>query len=83
LSLTQARIDYFVTDNPKNNTAINITLTGYFPNMPRKQRRGWQLRSLGHVIHLSAKAFLYGKDFDAFETNIGNISEYSELLREL
>jgi hypothetical protein len=34
------------------------------------------------VINLSAKAFLYGKDFDAFETNIENIKEHSEFLKE-
>lgn len=70
----QARVGYFVTDNAKNNdTAIDIVLTHYFPNMPRKQRHSRRLRCLGHVINLSAKAFLYGKDFYAFETDIENI----------
>lgn len=80
----QARVGYFVTDNAKNNdTAIDIVLSHYFPNMPRKQRRSRRLRCLGHVINLSAKAFLYGKHFEAFETNIENIREHSELLKEL
>jgi hypothetical protein len=35
------------------------------------------------VINLSAKAFLYGKEFDAFERDIENVREHSELLKEL
>jgi hypothetical protein len=35
------------------------------------------------VLNLSAKAFLFGKEFDAFEKDIENVREHSELLKEL
>ena len=53
-------VGYFVTDNASNNdTAIDIVVAYFFPNMPTKQRRARRLRCLGHVINLSAKAFLF------------------------
>lgn len=51
--------------------------------MPRKQRHSRRLRCLGYKINLSAKAFLYNKDFNAFKTNIENIREHLELLKKL
>lgn len=51
--------------------------------MSPKQRTARRLRCLGHVINLAAKAFLYGKDFDAFEKDVENVRENSELLKEL
>jgi hypothetical protein len=55
----------------------------FFPNMPTKQRRARRLRCLGHVINLSAKAFLFGTEYDAFEKDIESTKEKSELLQEL
>ena len=51
--------------------------------MSPKQRTARRLRCLGHVINLAAKAFIYGKDFDAFEKDVENVRENSELLKEL
>jgi hypothetical protein len=51
--------------------------------MPTKQRRARRLRCLGHVINLSAKAFLFGTEYDAFEKDIESTKEKSELLQEL
>jgi len=51
--------------------------------MSSVQRSARRLRCLGHVINLAAKAFLYGKDFDAFEKDVENVRENSELLKEL
>jgi hypothetical protein len=79
-----SRIGYFVTDNAYNNdTAIEIVVGHFFPHMTEKKRRSRRLRCLGHVINLSAKAFLYGKEYDAFEKDIENVKEHSELLKEL
>jgi hypothetical protein len=38
---------------------------------------------MGHVINLAAKAFLYGKEADAFEKDIESFREKSDLLKEL
>jgi hypothetical protein len=79
-----SRIGYFVTDNAYNNdTAIEIVVAHFFRSWTEKKRRSRRLRCLGHVINLSAKAFLYGKEFDAFERDIENVREHSELLKEL
>lgn len=51
--------------------------------MARKDLQGRRLRCLGHVINLSAKAFLYGEEFDAFEKDAESVRENSELLKEL
>jgi hypothetical protein len=80
----KSRIGYFITDNASNNdTAVDIVVSHYFPHMPYKARQGRRLRCLGHVINLSARAFLYGKEFDAFEKGIEHAQECSDLLKEL
>ncbi|KJZ70066.1 hypothetical protein HIM_10549 [Hirsutella minnesotensis 3608] len=80
----QNRIGYFVTDNASNNnTAIDSLIARFLPHLTPKQRLGRRLRCLGHVINLSAKAFLYGTEFDAFEKNAEAFKEQSSLLKEL
>jgi hypothetical protein len=80
----QNRIGYFVTDNAaNNNTAIDMLVACFLPHLTPKQRVGRRLRCLGHVINLSAKAFLYGTEFDAFEKNAEAFKEQSSLLKEL
>src|SRR6266487_4209533 len=77
-------VGYFVTDNALNNdTAIDIVITYFFPNMPEKRRKARRLRYLGHVINLAVKAFLFGTEYDAFEQDIESTREKSELLKEL
>ena len=51
--------------------------------MSPNARLGRRLRCLGHVINLSAKAFFYGKEFDALEKDAEHMKEHSELLQEL
>ena len=78
------KISFFVTDNASNNdTAIDIVVAHYFPNMPHKTRISRRLRCLGHVINLTAKAFLYSNEFDTFKKGIKHVKEHSELLKEL
>jgi hypothetical protein len=77
-------IRYFITDNALNNdTAIQLVLEHFFPQMPEKQRLARRLHCLGHVINLAAKAFLFGQDYDVFEKDINSVKEHSELLKEL
>lgn len=60
-------IGYFVTDNATNNdTAIDAVLSKLCPHLTKKQKKARRLRCLGHVINLSAKAFLYGKEVEEF-----------------
>jgi hypothetical protein len=53
------------------------------PSWNKPKRASRCLRCLGHVINLAAKAFLYGEDYDAFEQDINNMRERSEILKEL
>lgn len=80
----QARVGYFVTDNASNNdSAIEIVVAHFCPQLSVEQRHSRRLRCLGHVINLAAKAFLYGKEFEEFEKQNQDIRENSDLLREL
>lgn len=80
----QERVGYFVTDNASNNdVAIDQILSHFFPNMTTAKRKARRLRCLGHVINLSAKAFFYGTEFDAFERDANQWRERSELVKEL
>jgi len=51
--------------------------------MSDNEKTARRLRCLGHVINLAAKAFLYGTDTDAFEKELGNAKEVSDLNKEL
>ena len=62
---------------------MDAVLRHFYASMSPKQRTARRLRCLGHVINLAAKAFLYGKDFDAFEKDVENVRANSELLKEL
>lgn len=76
-------IGYFVTDNaPNNDTAIEALLKHFFPGMTEQRRRARRLRCLGHVLNLSAKAFLFGTEYDAFERDVENVV-YRDLVKEL
>lgn len=78
------RIGYFVSDNASNNsTAIDLLIAYFLPHLTPKQRLGRRLRCLGHVIQLSAKAFLHGTEFDTFEKKAETFKKQSSLLKEL
>jgi hypothetical protein len=48
-----------------------------------KQKKAKRLRCLGYVINLAAKAFLYSREFNAFEKDIEAVVKKSDLLKEL
>ena len=63
------KIGYFVLDNAtSNDTCVAAVLARLRPELNPIHRR---LRCLGHVINLTAKAFLYGEEKEAFEAQIG------------
>jgi len=67
------KVGYFQADNAGNNdTCVQAILDVISPSTPAIYRR---LRCFGHVINLSAKAFLFGKDPDAFELEIDNLEK--------
>lgn len=62
----QDRIGYFVLDNASNNDTCIQALAEEFEFDPQQRR----LRCAGHIINLVAKAFLFGHDFEAFESEV-------------
>src|SRR5579871_1761897 len=57
-----SRIGFFITDNASSNdVCIDLVLRRLYPSMSEKQRKRRRLRCLGHVVNLSAQAFLFGK----------------------
>jgi hypothetical protein len=60
------RLGFFIGDNTSvNDTAIRVILGQLRPDIKEPDSR--RVRCLGHIINLAAKAFLFGKDADAFE----------------
>ena len=56
------RIGFFILDNvSSNDTCVDLVLRRLYPWMNAKQRLRRRLRCLGHIINLSAQAFLLGK----------------------
>jgi hypothetical protein len=71
------RIGYFMLDNiTSNDICVREILAKLRPNLDYKNRR---LRCFGHIINLAVKAFLFGKDPEAFEIEA---DIYSKLERE-
>lgn len=61
------KLGVFVGDNAESNdTAIKAMFKTIDPRV--KDISPYRSRCLGHVINLAAKAFLFGKDTEAFET---------------
>jgi hypothetical protein len=64
--ISKERLGFFIGDNAGiNDTAIRIILAHLLPNLKDPDSR--RVKCLGHIINLAAKAFLFGKDADAFE----------------
>jgi hypothetical protein len=60
------RLGFFMGDNAgPNDTAVRAILRQLRPDIKNPDSR--RIRCLGHIINLAAKAFLFGKDADAFE----------------
>jgi hypothetical protein len=67
----------FVADNAESNdTAIKAILTTVRPDLNHTTHRS---RCLGHIINLAAKAFIFGKDVEAFEAMVSHIDENDDL----
>ena len=60
------KLGYFVTDNASNNDTCLAELGTKFGFDPVPRC----LRCIGHVINLVARAFLFGEDADALETEL-------------
>jgi hypothetical protein len=77
------KLGYFIADNDgRNDTCIRAILRKHRPNIKDPDSR--RVRCLGHIINLAAKAFLFGKNADAFEdvTNTARKNGHLEALRE-
>jgi hAT family C-terminal dimerisation region len=78
--LSHDTIGWFVLDNASSNdTCVAEILKGLNINDTVEHRR---LRCLGHIINLSAKAFLFGSDPNAFDEDIEKTQRYEELKKE-
>jgi hypothetical protein len=79
-----SRLGFFVGDNAGNNdTCWRAICRKLRPDIKAPDNR--RVRCLGHILNLAAKAFLFGKDADAFEddTNQKRSNAHIEKLREL
>lgn len=77
------KLGYFIADNAGNNdTCIRTILAKHRPDIKDPDSR--RVRCLGHIINLAAKAFLFGKNADAFEDTVNTTREkdHLEALRE-
>ena len=64
--ISSDQIGYFVGDNDvRIDTVIRVILAQLRPDLKDPDSR--RVRYLGYIINLAAKAFLFGKDADAFE----------------
>jgi hypothetical protein len=78
------RLGFFIADNAaENGTAIRAIFTYLYPDIKDPNSR--RVRYLGHIINLTAKAFLFGNDADAFEEESQTKKERAkfEAVREL
>jgi diadenosine tetraphosphate (Ap4A) HIT family hydrolase len=77
------KLGYFIADNDgRNDTYIRVILRKHRPNIKDPDSR--RVRYLGHIINLAAKAFLFGKNADAFKDSIDTARKngHLEALRE-
>jgi hypothetical protein len=75
------RLGYFMLDNIKSNdTCVREILAKLRPDLDPKKRR---LRCFGHIVNLAAKAFLFGKDPEAFEVEADSYARLQQEDKEL
>jgi hypothetical protein len=82
--ISSKQLGFFIADNASvNDVAIRLILAHLRPDLKNPDSR--RVRCLGHIINLVAKAFLFGKDADAFEEDSQTKKERSKLeaVREL
>jgi hypothetical protein len=78
-----SKLGYFIADNDgRNDTCIRAILRKHRPDIKDPDSR--RVRCLGHIINLTAKAFLFGKNADAFEdsTDTARKNGHLDVLRE-
>ncbi|OWT42252.1 restless-like transposase [Pochonia chlamydosporia 170] len=75
----EENIGYFTLDNAENNDTA-LEAIGKKLGFNGARRRG---RCFGHIVNLSAKALLFGKDTDAFEEQLSGAEALSEAEYEL
>ena len=67
------KLGVYVGDNAdSNDTAWRATLAELHPDRDPKASRS---RCLGHIINLAAKAFIFGKNIDAFEAVVDSVTD--------
>jgi hypothetical protein len=77
------KLGYFIADNDaRNDIYIRAILRKYRFNIKDPDSR--RVRCLGYIINLAAKAFLFGKNTDAFKDSINTARKngYFDVLRE-
>jgi hypothetical protein len=77
------KLGYFIADNDsRNDICIRAILRKHRPDIKDPDSR--RVRCLGYIINLAAKAFLFGKNADAFKDSIDAACKngYLEALRE-
>jgi hypothetical protein len=73
-----ANLGVFVADNAESNdTAIRHILAAIRPDIKDADSR--RARCLGHIINLAAKAFLFGKDVEAFEQVVDSVDDTTSM----
>jgi hypothetical protein len=62
------KLGFFTLDNAgTNDTCLHTFLAACQPNVTNDEVKSRRIRCFGHVLNLAAKAFLFGKNADAFE----------------
>ena len=82
--ISDKQLGFFIGDNAaENGTAIRAILAHLCSHLKDPDSR--RVRCLGHIINLTAKAFLFGHDADAFEEDSRTKKELSKFkaVREL
>jgi len=82
--ISDKQLRFFIGDNAtENGTAIRAILAHLCSHLKDPDSR--RVRCLGHIINLTAKAFLFGHDADAFEEDSRTKKKLSkfEAIREL
>jgi ribosome biogenesis protein Nip4 len=77
------KLGYFIANNDaRNDIYIRVILRKHRPNI--KDFNGRRVYCLRYIINLAAKAFLFGKNADAFKDIINSVYKngYLEALRE-
>lgn len=74
------RLGMFICDNhTANDKAIRVTLGRLRPDIEPDSRR---VRCLGHIVNLAARAFIFGKNVEAFEVEVRTAQALSRLEKQ-